>query len=47
LPFTITRPEGDSVLSGNGPGAYLFLALPTLAAAALATLPPPLARPRR
>jgi hypothetical protein len=31
LPFTITRPEGDAVLSGNGPGAYLFLALPTLA----------------
>jgi hypothetical protein len=47
LPFTITRPEGDAVLSGNGPGAYLFLALPTLAAAALATVPPPLPRPRR
>ena len=47
LPFTVTRPEGDSVLSGNGPGAYVFLVLPMLAAAALATVPPPLPKQRR
>ena len=39
LPFTTSRPEGDTVLSGNGPGSYIFLFLPTLAAAMLATLP--------
>jgi hypothetical protein len=47
LPFTVTRPEGDTVLSGNGPGAYLFLFLPTLAAATLATLPAPASSRRR
>jgi Family of unknown function (DUF6113) len=39
LPFTVSRPEGDTVLAGNGPGAYIFLFMPTLAAATLATLP--------
>ncbi len=39
LPFTVSRPEGDTILAGNGPGVYIFLVLPMLGAATLATLP--------